>query len=836
MGAAVADRGPASPACGCGAAPGGCGCADKGYGFGAASGGCGYGRGAKATPEVNADAQRAQRPPRGTPQTAARRGDGPRQAQRSAQPDVQGDESAAAARRRAFLEQELPELWPTQESMDEAAGLRALARRLSAQLEAQDKRPKPVQVPRGAPVPVIERGQMPQPEPLDCGVGLKAPRFGLRSGPLRRGKMPKRPRKVVTYMFPRLRGGMQVQDGELLTGLRSLRGALARGLVPQIDLACARRPVMMEGPPGPSAPPSVGALNPAEVFRPGVVDLPTLASPSVRLRYRSTAVTLPSDWVMAYLAEYIETRGTVPHDSFDGNVAGAGVVLDVYWPRFRSRVVGLPQRRTAYGRLIGCWMLPYTAEEGMPTSLFFQTAGEQRAMHDLTLQMLHAYLPYAVVPVDNRSYPFRKLVDDDGWCDGLANFIRGMLEGEPRGVLDDFAEPFPNLSRSACSEARINYADGRETSLHAGEVFTPPCLDRPGYEDWVNPRRNEDGSKGPLDCNQSYSFSNAMGGSLLLPWDQYSLQLEIVPSLGGSYVWYADALSPASALRPWPKSSDVDVTAAAVRFRSVNFQPAHLAFDAEICDLLMFMSQICLDRYRALVRAGPGNVSLKLDVLDAGRSFSKYALALVASRAALLTHEFGHVYLGGVPHCGFHLSDGVEATDGRARWRACFDVASRFVWSRMAAENGLPVQTYVSSRAATATSLSVGDPDFAGEQNPTSWTLQNPVWVTTPPMMSGQNCEALRFGSEDPPSPWWAVSGFDLSASACVGSAEVTFKIPGDVGGGFEFRSSNGCNCMAAAVVPAAPGPLGGSLNWSASTPCFTSNRGLFGVYDAAQT
>jgi hypothetical protein len=83
---------------------------------------------------------------------------------------------------------------------------------------------------------VIERGQMPRPEPVDCADGQEPPRFGMRSGPLRRGKMPKRPRKVVTYMFPRLRGGMQVEDGELLTGLRSLRGALARGLVPQIDL------------------------------------------------------------------------------------------------------------------------------------------------------------------------------------------------------------------------------------------------------------------------------------------------------------------------------------------------------------------------------------------------------------------------------------------------------------------------------------------------------------------------------------------------------------------------------------------------------------------------
>jgi hypothetical protein len=361
---------------------------------------------------------------------------------------------------------------------------------------------------------------------------------------------------------------------------------------------------MMEGPP---APPSASAWDPAEVFKPGVIDLPTLASPSVRLRYRSTTITLPSDWVMAYLAEYIETRGRVPHDSVEGSVAGTGVVLDMFWPRFRSRVLGLPQRRTAYGRLIGCWMLPYNAEEGMPTSLFFQTAGEQRAMHDLTLQMLHAYLPYARVPVDNRSYPFRKLVDDDGWCDGLENFIRGMLEGEPRGVLDgELAQPFPDLRRSACSEIRINYADGATSSPHAEETFVPPCIGRPGFEDWLEAALNrQDGEE--LFCRRSYAGSRAMGSSLLLPWDDYSMGLNIVPlASGGSYVWYSDLESPSSDQSPWPKATDVNVTAASVGYRTINFQPAHLAYDSEIIDLLMFMAQLCLDHYRHLVRSGLG--------------------------------------------------------------------------------------------------------------------------------------------------------------------------------------------------------------------------------------
>jgi hypothetical protein len=359
--------------------------------------------------------------------------------------------------------------------MDEAAALRSLARRLSAQLELRNPLGTPMAVPRGAPRVEPVRGQLPQPEPVDCADGQAPPRFKLRSGPTRQGPMLRRPRKVVTYMFPRLRGGMQVEDGELLMGLRSLRGALARGLVPQIDQLSARRPLMTAGPPAPPTPSTAAGWDPAEVFRPGLIDPPSLPAPSVRLRYRSTTIELPSDWVMPYLAAYIETRGSVKHDSMDGIVSGAGVVLDAYWPRFRARVMSLPRRRIAYGRLIGCWMLPYTTEEGMPTSLFFQTAGEQRAVHDLACQLLHAYIDEARVPTDTRTG--RKLVDDDGWCDGLSAFIRGVLEGGAVAALrqgNDVAEPALDLG-SFCRTSQIHYTNKNADGIHGAELWLRPC-------------------------------------------------------------------------------------------------------------------------------------------------------------------------------------------------------------------------------------------------------------------------------------------------------------------------------------------------------------------------
>jgi hypothetical protein len=95
------------------------------------------------------------------------------------------------------------------------------------------------------------------------------------------------------------------------------------------------------------------------------------------------------------------------------------------------------------------------------------------------------------------------------------------------------------------------------------------------------------------------------------------------------------------------------------------------------------------------------------------------------------------------------------------------------------------------------------------------------------------SCDALRFGSESAPAAWFSIAGFDASNAACVGRAETVFNAPGVPGGGFEFRSSNGCNCMVSAVVPLT---VGGTVGWDDSAPCYQGNVGLTGVHDAPRT
>lgn len=699
--------------------------------------------------------------------------------------------------------------------MDEAAALRSLARRLSAQLELRNPLGTPMAVPRGAPRVEPVRGQLPQPEPVDCADGQAPPRFKLRSGPTRQGPMLRRPRKVVTYMFPRLRGGMQVEDGELLTGLRSLRGALARGLVPQIDQLSARRPLMTAGPPAPPTPSTAAGWDPAEVFKPGLIDPPSLSAPSVRLRYRSTFIELPSDWVMPYLAAYIETRGSVTHDSVDGIVSGAGVVLDAYWPRFRARVMSLPRRRIAYGRLIGCWMLPYTAEEGMPLSLFFQTAGEQRAVHDLTCQLLHAYIDEARVPTDTRTG--RKLVDDDGWCDGLSAFIQGVLEGGAVAALrqgNDVAEPALDLG-SFCRTSQIHYTNKNADGIHGAELWLRPCtVGR--YSGDVDAIRCDDISK---ECR-------SMKTDDLLDWNDYVVELREVafdPVLGRAmpYAWLSDTARSSSSSSAWP-AGDASVAACNLGgLRSLQLTPAHVAFDGELLDLLMFMAQLCLDYCRSMIRGARVRSATPSvgEAWRAGTAFAGYALRIVAGRASLLVHEFGHMYLGGTPHAGF------QPVHGRPRWRACFDIARRTVLARIVTENGLPPDEYVAddarraySTGGTIASLQV---DAGGGPTWRATELNNAFYVysdTVRPV----SCDNIPYGTETYGEVVWAHT--DPSFGGCIGRYWTTYDQPGVQGGGYSMQMTNGCNCEAP-LIPTTFTAAGmtltrGSIDYTAT--CYT--------------
>ena len=242
----------------------------------------------------------------------------------------------------------------------------------------------------------------------------------------------------------------------------------------------------------------------------------------------------------------------------------------------------------------------------------------------------------------------------------------------------------------------------------------------------------------------------SLRGATLPAWNDYELELRTATWPGASpFVWFS-ASRPRSDTTPWP-SGDTTVTAANVgKYRSIILQAAHTSFDAELLDLLMFMAQLCLDHVRHLLLGplGFGAPGL-LAIFDAGQRFSSYALALIADRSALLVHEFGHMYLGGTPHCGFH-----DDLGGAPRWRSCFDVARRYLWTRVVAENGLPLDTYVPSVVTDGETDRV-DPDFDREYPLRHFKLANPYWRYYPASVDDDyGCNRVQWGSEDGYSDW----------------------------------------------------------------------------------
>jgi hypothetical protein len=660
----------------------------------------------------------------------------------------------------------------------------------------------------------------------------------MREGRMRAGGWRRRGRRVVNLAFNGLHGGVNIEDGDLLTGILDLRRALARGLRRPPSPAVGRRPPMIgaEAPAGPPPPSAISAPY-GRVLGMGTVDF--VAGPSFRLRYRSTEIHLPAEWVWGYLDKWIETLGTIPAYRSRGPVSGTGHVMDMFWPRLRARTLTLPDRG-AYSRLIGCWMVPVDAAEGMPESLFFRSAGgAMRAVHALTCQVLHAYADEAAVPRSTDA-PYAKLVTDDGWCNQLGDFIKAMCMGTDIDALDgNQLRPTPR-SEGPCGRVIINYADNHEESLRGRQPIGRPCA---GIGEW--PSENH-------WCWQVYSDSTAFSGADVLPWDAYALGVIATPYREGrgpgsivgpiaglvgpsaglvgpsagfvgpyaglEYVTFTDLDNPASTLKPWPRSDTTFSTArASSSRRAVTFQPAHLAYDGEVCDTLMFMAQLCLDRARALCsrreREAPDWAPQAVLAVRAGRQFASYALVIIAERAKVLVHELGHVYLGGSPHCGYDASilskevaSPVAEHTGAPRWRSCFDVASWAFLARVQAENGLPIEPYIAEGAAGRAPSSQRSPDFGGHPGSTTREIEElnrPFWV---PGRAGGDCTSVPVGAEYINAEVERRMRRPAGATVCVGRARWELSALGESGGGFSFFTTNGCACEVPSVATSGAG------------------------------
>jgi hypothetical protein len=241
----------------------------------------------------------------------------------------------------------------------------------------------------------------------------------------------------------------------------------------------------------------------------------------------------------------------------------------------------------------------------------------------------------------------------------------------------------------------------------------------------------------------------------------------------------------------------------------------------------MFMSQLCLDYGRHLLRGGlpvgRPTAAAANTAIHAGQRFAQYALAPLAKRASVLAHELGHVYLGGAPHCGFDTESGAPSS----RWRACFDVAAEALLARLTAENGLPIDAYVASDAQGGPPTQ-SDPDFT-DRNVEERDLDRPFFVFE--LAWGlPTCGAVVDGNEYMSDEVAARYAIDQSG-ACVGRQRSTLAGAGAISGGLQFATTNGCECLTPTIDAGSSRPAVERFEVDRTTACLAANIGARGVY-----
>ncbi len=335
-----------------------------------------------------------------------------------------------------------------------------------------------------------------------------------------------------------------------------------------------------------------------------------------RFAYRDQSFKIPCDWYIEYLNDWYEIFETDADASF-GKCSSISAALDLVWGQFRAEARG---DHETFHSLLGCFNLP---RENPPTSSplfnFFWSnpAGAAHKVHLYACQLLLTY-------VDRTEYDLNTSNDV---CSGLTEFIEDLLEG--RGsITSDW--------KDACF-LTINYRNADSTF--------------PRVHDSCNESK---------DCDSVYN-----GTCASLVWDDWTPQWVAAGSCytGGS----SDACE-----RP---HTDCGTYAVGGDF-GVTFQPVHLAFDAYVCDRILFLARLALDY--ALDRLEALDLDAAFDYAQVASRLGRYALVVVADRASVLVHEIGHSFLG----------------KGHCKFDCCFEVASQAWLCEVRGHLGLPRNTF----------------------------------------------------------------------------------------------------------------------------------------------
>lgn len=467
------------------------------------------------------------------------------------------------------------------------------------------------------------------PPPSPCGVGATHRRISRAGGPLlasppgRLGDVALFPGFSLTV--PRDGNWAPTQD----EAARQVAAAGRDVVRPGVGTGQVLTPgaAVNQGPAGVT----LAAMSPAAGTGPGVGG----GNPFCRTKftYRDQSFTVPCEFYTQHLLDEAALIGTDEDTAF-GTCSSVNQTLDLLWLTFRTEV---RTAHTSFESLLGCFNLPRNPDPGGTFSNLFWSmeSGAALQVHLFTCQLLRTY----VADTEYR-------VEGDP-CQGYPDFLRDLLDGR---------EATTQSGKDTCS-LTVHYRNSDPE--FASEVNT--CTKDVACTDGFNP--DVDNVFEQLgDLFRGEEWDQACPGPNFDEWTP-----TWVPDLN----CYSDGTR-SDCDRP---NSLCDNLAIGGEF-GVTFHPIQLAYDGLVADRIMSMARLCLDYGLSIFSFGDALDAF--EYLETAQRIARYALRIIADRAAVLAREVGHSYLG-TGHCTHDC---------------CFDTAAQSFLCRTRAHLGLPRNTF----------------------------------------------------------------------------------------------------------------------------------------------
>lgn len=486
---------------------------------------------------------------------------------------------------------------------------------------ARQKR-RPLCSPTGTPL--FATGSLTEEQPRRAGLRLSA-----------RSELPKATPHQEPGQTEHMMPGFSIRiprDGNvapyLADALHSARGWASALIRPhKTKIAPDRRGLLLShsGRAGvSSAPPSAGtAIGPADEDPTSGTYTDGDASESIErtltIQYRSVSFEIELRWFGEYITDwcflYGPTAEAIDPDASEGKVSSVNRTLDLLWHGYRTAASG---DEDAFHSLIKCYNLP---QETDGSELFWKVGfGPAYQVYLNTLNLIYTYADLISPQVDP-------------WCSNFSEFVRVALSNE---------EATSNSGRTCGLTILFKNADPRYSGAYVARGAT--CLKDAGC----------DHPSG--DCAEGYDPETSCAGA---DWDYWKSSLSWSAL---SNCWSARSSGPSNYQCKEPGSGCSTYAHAEAECFSIVFHPNRQSFSGFLCDWILALARMAMDRALSALKEGGLSLSEVVDYFTAASRLGRYALRAIAELSRLYIHEMGHVLIGvPAPHCDYNCCMDVAA-------------------------------------------------------------------------------------------------------------------------------------------------------------------------------